>query len=47
MAAHEVWFTLAGKDKAYEQYSGELQDDQYLDFFDSMINATSVRLKIE
>ena len=39
MAAHEVWFTLAGKDKAYEQYSAELQDYQYRDFFDSVLNA--------
>ena len=38
-AGHEVWFTLAGKDKAYEQYSAELQDYQYRDFFDSVLNA--------
>ena len=38
-AGYEVWFTLAGKDKAYEQYSAELQDYQYRDFFDSVLNA--------
>ena len=38
-AGYEVWFTLAGKDKAYEQYSAELQDYQYRDFFNSVLNA--------
>ena len=38
-AGYEIWFTLAGKDKAYEQYSAELQDYQYRDFFDSVLNA--------
>ena len=31
--------TRSGKDKAYEQYSAELQDYQYRDFFDSVLNA--------
>lgn len=38
-SGYEVWFTLAGKDKAFEQYSAELQDYQYRDFFDSVLNA--------
>lgn len=37
-AGYEIWFTLAGKDKAYEQYSAELQDYQYRDFFDSVLS---------
>ena len=32
-AGYEVWFTLLGKDKAYEQYSKELRDHLYRDFF--------------
>ena len=38
-AGYEVWFTLLGKDKAYEQYSEELRDHLYRDFFDSVIDA--------
>ena len=38
-ASYEVWYTLAGKDKGYEQYSVMLQDSQFRDFFDSVINA--------
>ena len=38
-AGYEVWFTLLGKGKAYEQYSEELRDHLYRDFFDSVIDA--------
>ena len=38
-SGYEVWFTLAGKDKGYKEYSAELQDYQYCDFFHSAINA--------
>ncbi len=38
-AGYEVWYTLTGKDKGYEQYSVVLRDSQYRDFFDSVINA--------
>ena len=38
-ADYEVWYTLAGKDKAYEQYSAVLQDSLFRDFFDSVLNA--------
>ena len=38
-ASYEVWYTLAGKDKGYEQYSAVLQDHLFRDFFDSILNA--------
>lgn len=38
-ASHEVWYTLAAKDKGYEKYSTVLQDSKFRDFFDSVRNA--------
>ena len=38
-ASYEVWYTLAGKDKGYEQYSAVLRDSQFRDFFESVLNA--------
>ena len=35
---YEVWYTLTGKDKGYEQYSAELQG-KYSDFFQLVRNA--------
>ena len=46
-AGYEVWFTLAGKDKAYDKYSAELQDYHYRDFFDSVLNAHFKAMFIE
>ena len=36
--AYEVWYTLTGKDKGWEQYSAELQG-KYSDFFRLVCNA--------
>ena len=38
-AGYEVWYTLAGKDKGYEQYSAVLQNYYYRDFFNSVLNS--------
>lgn len=46
-AGYEVWFTLAGKDKAYDEYSKELQDYLYRDFFDSVVDAHLKMMFIE
>lgn len=38
-ASYEVWYTLAAKDKGYEDYSTVLQDYKFRDFFNSVRNA--------
>ena len=36
-ASYEIWFTLVGKDKAFEEFSQDMNDHRYVDFFHATI----------
>ena len=37
-AGYEIWFTLVGKDKASKEYSKEMEDYLYRDFFEAIVS---------
>ena len=46
-ASYEIWFTLVGKDEAWQEFNRDMNDQRYVNFFDATIEGHCKLMFIE